>query len=819
MISAFVSGQSEKFAVKQKSQYILYDIDQPIKGVEVNSATLRLVFADCNDLQTILVSSVDEASEHAINLADADIALRYFLILLNSGHQKKRCVPEIAHSLNDLLKNSFVYDVVRNNLFCHEFPINVERQAVREISTNHSRFDRLFDETISHQIEIKKVRQGFDEIPSDKFDNAKHRSQFKEEAIRNGCFFKLATEPANKAIFYIYTALSKVYNSRNIIQEWTKNFEIDHSSKLLKLKSDDSDDNFESGKKHARARTGISGRQAYENAKLQQIAVLDKIRVGDISRARKFAEELVASQTQTGDPEHVSKSLCQLSQFAKEHQIYELELEWAQEAARIDPSDARAHSQVGDALIRLHRFTEANAALEKASAFGEVQYALIGKARIQRATGHLEEAENIFLEMINKFPSDPERVFALAGLAEIARDQGNLERALEKYQEAVKIEPHDPVYRNGLAATFAQMGNFSTALEHYNTSLSYSENDVVTLNGIATIYKTMGNLDLAVEKFSNIAIKFPHDPFSRSALGDIYKLQGKFEEAYQQLKKTSDELPFSPQPLMALASTYSEWGKHDKAREVFSVGSQKFPYEAFFATGLGHSLRKSGQYQSALKIFDDARQKFPNDNNARLGRADMLRRLGQVEAALKSYQNIFEEEPSHVPTQNGLASLLIYQGKFTEAKRYLIEGNPQTQDEWRSQIIKGMIFVKQQEFEIAESHFEKLLRSVPFARERRIMKAILASIYIERKNFHAALRNSEGVEGEVTELIRLHALAGAKMNSAYEVLEGFRSNFPEYFSEVREEIAAQFGLNDNSPSHDHNWLVREEQNILLLEAA
>lgn len=817
MIQAYASGQASKLAVQKGALYQLHDLNNDFAPRTVSSAELRMLFANCLDVEKISSPTLEDALAHANSLADADRALRYFVILISPESSGNQALKSIAETLDWLLENTFAYDVVRNNLFSRELPNDIDHQSIRGLTSNFTILDKLFDEIFSHQIDIRKVRLGFDAIAEHHFDTDDHKSLFKESAIRSGCFYKLAVEPVNKALFDIYRTMSHVPNNRDIIQEWTKSFEISHSSIKLDLKPEEE---FDRDDVRDRARNGAGGHQIFENVKAQQRAVLNKIQVGDIAKARRFAEELVATQKQSGEPEHLSKSLCQLSQFAKEHEIYELELEWAQQATKILPSDARSHSQMGDALIRLHRYTEANEALEKASAFGEVRYALNGKARIQRAIGHLDDAESLFLELLERFPSDPKRVFAIAGLAEIARDRGDLNLAIQKYLEAISIAPFDPAFRNGLAATYAQMGNFPEALSQYQTSLSYNDNEVVTLNGIAAVYKTKGDFVTAEEKLLEIIKRFPHDPFSRSTLGDLYKLQGKFEDAHRLLEKACNELPFSPQPLIGLANTYSEWGKFERAQEIYSRGMEKFPYEAIFTTGLAYSYKKSGQYQSALSVFDEARKKFPHDRPARLGRADMLRRMGQIEDALKSYTKMWEEDPSDLPTCNALASILIHQGKFTQAKQYLIEKDAQTQDEWRSKIINGMIFVKQKEFEVAEKHFEELIKKTPFARERRFMKAILASINIRRKNYLLALRNAEGVEGEITELIRLHALAGSrKMNKASDVLAHFRSKSPEFFPEIREEIAAQFGMNDNSPLHDHNWLVTEEQNILLLEAA
>lgn len=817
MISAIISGQSSKFAVQDNSQYCLYDIDDASTPIKVSHSDLRMVFSGCSDLRDISVNSIEEASIEASNLVDADIALRYFLILISTQHQKKKCIFEVAESLNELLVNPFVCQMVRNNLFCHELPHDLARQSVREISLNFERVDGLFDEIVSYQAEIRKVRQSFDDVPDDQFESESHRVLFKEEAIRSGCFYKLAVESVNEALFDLYTILNKVQNSRNIIQAWTKNFEIVHAAKDFVVQKPAETTTQREGDTY---RAGPGGRQAFENAKKQQRAILDKIVVGDVDRARKFAADLVASQTLSSEPEHVAMSLCQLSQFAKQYRMYELELEWAQKAINFNPSDGRTHSQVADALIRLHKFTEASEALDKAKAFGQDHYALTGRARIQRATGNLEAAAELFSESLAKFAADSTRVHDLAGLAEIARDKGNLKLAIEKYKEVVGIAPHDPVFLNGLAATYAQNGDFDEALKVYQTSLSFGGDIVVALNGIAAVNKTMGNVDLAEQQLLDIIQKFSHDPISRSALGDLYKLGGRYEEAHLILEKACNDLPYSEAPLISLANNYAEWGRHAAAQETYSKGIERFPFDPYFLTGLATSFRKSGKYQSALQAFDQARQRFPNNHYARLGRADMLRRLGQVSDALASYRRMHKEDESFLPARNGLASLLVHQGEYSEALSLLSDDEPRTQDEWRSQIIRGMLFVKQGDLEVAEKYFLNKIRKSPFARERRIMNAALASIDIERNNFYKALRRSEGVDGEVTEMIKMHALAGAKKTeSARVILGNFRKNLPDFFPEIREEIASQFGMNSDRPSHDRNWLVAEEQTILLLEAA
>src|SRR5262249_1033776 len=100
-----------------------------------------------------------------------------------------------------------------------------------------------------------------------------------------------------------------------------------------------------------RAWTGQAARRAYENAIQQQVAVIDRLKIRDISTARKLVEDLVDSQTRNSSSEHIGMSLSRLSQQAELVGAPEPAVEWADWATRVNWSELKTFCHLADDLI------------------------------------------------------------------------------------------------------------------------------------------------------------------------------------------------------------------------------------------------------------------------------------------------------------------------------------------------------------------------------------------------------------------------------------------------------------------------------------
>ncbi len=812
------SGQAGTFAVRTATGFLVERVDTG-EAHEAGARDISYYFSNCNDLAVGQVRSIAEARDATKISWSADRAVRLFVILIDPSEQASELV-EVGEALDELLEVGGVVERVEAQLFAAPLPEAFDVAACREAITGSSAALALLDRFLALQPFIAQVRDAFEAIEENAFETSRYRIRVREQAIDRGCFRDLVIAldqgaGIDKALFGLFAKLKGLENSRAIVQLWTESFKrVRHQFEPVAEPEPQTSSWHDT---HA-----LGGRQAFERAIQQQNAIVKQIKSGDFDTARRYARDLVADQRKTSLDEHIAKSLTNLSQKAKELEVLELALEWAREALDFKDDDGQAHGQLGDLLMRIGHYAEAHRSLDLAESFGEVSFAASGRARILRYQGQFDEALDAYRAALRHFEAEPERKqFNLAGIAECLRDLERLDEALAAYDDAIVQCPYVAALHAGRAATLVEMGRFEEAFEGYNVALRLDDSNVVPRNGLATLYRRVGDFERAEQAYRNLLEDYPFDPHTRGGLIATLRDLGRFEEAVAEAEAFVDQLPGSPDAAWSLVDALIDARRFDEAEKALETTKDDFRHVAGLRTGLARIEKAKGHYARALALFDDAARDFPSHPSIQLGRADMLRRLGQVDEALSIYQGASDRHPQRLPLRNAIASIYIHQGRLNEALALLVIDNPRTADEWRNFVLRGMLDSAADHLDEACERFAWAIEHCPFRREQNMLRAALSRVLLAIGAAEAAVEAAQPCDDPVTELLKFHASASLPdkepARALYEHLQ--RSLLPEPYHELRDEIASQFNVVDLASYRNHAWLLKREQDILLLEAA
>jgi tetratricopeptide (TPR) repeat protein len=267
--------------------------------------------------------------------------------------------------------------------------------------------------------------------------DAKAKQSFEFEAVKSGAFFELASAlhgdmEVDAALFDCYSSLKNLPNSRSIINHWTKDIRGTRSRRLLANAAED--DITETGAKPWRDnRTNL---EKFENVTEQQRAIISALEQGNLMHARRFTAQLIEAQLKDSDPNFAVMSLCKLAQEAKERGFHGLQLEWVEEALKLNPNDGWANGQAGDAYLDVFRFKEARDHFDKAARFGQAPFAAGGRARLLRVTGDYEGAIQAFSDAIKEFGDTEKAELYWIGYGQTRRRLWRFSEAHSVYTQA-----------------------------------------------------------------------------------------------------------------------------------------------------------------------------------------------------------------------------------------------------------------------------------------------------------------------------------------------------------------------------------------------
>jgi protein O-GlcNAc transferase len=134
-----------------------------------------------------------------------------------------------------------------------------------------------------------------------------------------------------------------------------------------------------------------------------------------------------------------------------------------QRAATLNPADAEAFNNLGEALGELKQYTRAIEAFTTAARLDQK----LLKARYNQGVsydrmGNFRYAEFVFKNLIK---SNPDYGLAYGGLAVTLSKSGRAKEAIAFHEKAIALDPRDPSNYYNLALSYLILGNSAKALE------------------------------------------------------------------------------------------------------------------------------------------------------------------------------------------------------------------------------------------------------------------------------------------------------------------------------------------------------------------
>lgn len=300
----------------------------------------------------------------------------------------------------------------------------------------------------------------------------------------------------------------------------------------------------------------------------------------------------------------------------------------------------------------------------------------IAQAVGQFQQGNLEEAQRLFLQILNNDAQNPD---ALYFMALIDQQSGRIEVAEHRAAELLVLKPNDGKALNLLGTILMSQGRLEEAYGHFSDGIHHDQDNPMLHVNAAICQIGLGNPDESIE-------------LCKSAL----KLRADYANAWN-----------------ILGNAYLGKSDYDAAADAFRNALEKQPgfLEAHF--NLGRALLEAGKPDEALEQFGEVLEQAPENVHALTCKADILATRYQDKEAADLYEQALNLNPEHTPAHTGLGKLYRRLGRLDEAMacfKQAIDLNP---DSIEALTFAGETFRKMGNHEAAAAAFRDVLEIDP----------------------------------------------------------------------------------------------------------
>lgn len=206
------------------------------------------------------------------------------------------------------------------------------------------------------------------------------------------------------------------------------------------------------------------------------------------------------------DPDHYPTLSLRPAIYNIQHRFIEAR-EGAKRAIDLNPTDTANHARLGDALMELGEYEQAEESYLLLSLRAPKTVWLPRTARLAELRGQVDQAQKLLeanVEQLEDSPYAEHRAWAHVQLGNLHLNQGRAPIAEKQYAAALEALPDFAMALTGMAQTKAALGRFDEAIEWYRRSVGIAPlHDSVV--GLGDLYFHLGRQDEADQLFALVA--------------------------------------------------------------------------------------------------------------------------------------------------------------------------------------------------------------------------------------------------------------------------------------------------------------------------
>jgi serine/threonine protein kinase/Tfp pilus assembly protein PilF len=222
-------------------------------------------------------------------------------------------------------------------------------------------------------------------------------------------------------------------------------------------------------------------------------------------------------------------------------------------------------------------------------------------------------------------------------------------------------------------------------------------------------------------------------------------------QAAKVLEEIVKHYPEEKEAFLWLGSCYSNLGNPEKAVAALTKAVEIDPLYKIAYNLLAYAYNDIGDLEKSLWAINKYISIAPDEANPYDTRADLYAYNGRIDQAIESYKKALERKPDFYMSLAKLGDMHLFRNEYTEAESCYQQLSSSNEKEWRStgRAFLAVIPLYQGKLEQALQVLEDGLAADRMEQYNGMLKvwkhALKATIYREKKNLNAAIKEAEAV--------------------------------------------------------------------------
>ncbi|MGO9265625.1 MAG: tetratricopeptide repeat protein [Candidatus Binataceae bacterium] len=229
---------------------------------------------------------------------------------------------------------------------------------------------------------------------------------------------------------------------------------------------------------------------------------------------------------------------------------YDLAIKQYQSALALNPKEAYAHNNWGNALSDEGEYDASIGQFEASISIKPSPYAYDGWAS---ALSHKHEDKESIDKIQRAIELDPKFVMAYNDWGNALSDENENDAAIEKYQKALALDPKLAVAYDGWGTALYSKNDYDPAIEKFQKAVALDPKDAVAYNGWGHALYSKNDYDAAIEKFQKATALDPKLAVAYNGWGNALYSKNDYDAAIEKYQKA---VALNPK----LAVAYESWG-------------------------------------------------------------------------------------------------------------------------------------------------------------------------------------------------------------------------------------------------------------------